>query len=726
MLSMGAHLKHFNLKSAWTQCIVWSGVCFLFCQQDQAEAQQVIMLNGAVVVQDAMAANSTSPHKMPGFSISVDEKKLNLLEDYERYIRHRMWEKALASLKELSETKSTSRLLPTKDGFLVDAEDRVFQALTALPPEGREAFRLFFDGKAQKQFEELTVSGRLATPQAVAEARKIFSQYFLTSIGDDVADLLGNDAFEQGEFQQAARYWRAVLDHHPDSNLSEIDLNVKYALALIRNRQTDQAAATIQLISQQYSDQKVTLGGNSVDPVLYLKNLLPAESEKSINNSDATTVFSNRISEPLKMSAKQIQPRWQVTYLDQTAEQAIVNSQSDYYGRAKSYQTFVPPMTVDDQRAYFNFYGICFAVDLQTGKLVWRNAKFKDLGTNFNNYSFHQSSNLKQYHISVEGDYVLATLIPQKEMNRYRAAYRLIAYQRDSGKQLWIYSQATESFISKPLVDGEHIYVVSHKQNNKLLTLNCLQLKTGKKEWSIPLGSVVAGNSSNGMTIMPIPILQKTGDSLLILTNNGALFEISIPAKTITWAFRYPYKVDQSNTNYYYAALDEAVQLHSEGQMLRDQNQVYFKEAGMDEVYALDLAAKKLLWKRPIKKSAQLVGIDQQNVYLLSRELEAIDRKSHELNWAVKLPVAAGGMSALVDPDQLWVFTSRGIFEISKTNGDILEIYRGHDLTSLGGSIDFRQGLVLCVSNQAVTAYPVTDPGSPVDSTDQKSKPKKQ
>ncbi|HBL47288.1 MAG TPA: hypothetical protein DDZ90_28270, partial [Planctomycetaceae bacterium] len=230
---MGAHLKLFNLKSVRTQCLVWCGALLLYCQVGVAQAQ-VIIMNGVAVAREAVAANGVTPHKMPGFSISVDEKKLNLLEDYERYIRHRMWEKALTSLKELSDTKSTSRLLPTKDGFLIDAEDRVFQALTALPAEGREAFRLFFDGKARKQFEDLTSSGQLLTPQAIQEARLVFSQYFLTSIGDDVADLLGNDAFEQGKFPQAARYWRAILDHHPDSNLSEVDLNVKYALALIR------------------------------------------------------------------------------------------------------------------------------------------------------------------------------------------------------------------------------------------------------------------------------------------------------------------------------------------------------------------------------------------------------------------------------------------------------------------------------------------------------------
>ncbi|MCA9017830.1 MAG: PQQ-like beta-propeller repeat protein, partial [Planctomycetaceae bacterium] len=427
----------------------------------------------------------------------------------------------------------------------------------------------------------------------------------------------------------------------------------------------------------------------------------------------------------LKLPQANTQPKWQLNYLDQTLEQAIENSRTNYYGRGKSYETFVPPMAVDQKRAYFNFYGICFAVDLQTGKLVWRTAKFQEMAAHFSDYSFHQSANPDRYQISVNDDVVLATLIPKKEMNHYRARYRLVAYQGATGKELWTANLGNESFLSKPLVNGGHIYVVSHTQNNKALTLNSLELKTGKKEWSLSLGTAVSGNSSNGMENMPVPLLQKEGDNLLVLTNNGALFDVSLPTKSVSWVFRYPYQVDQSNTHYYYAAVPEETELHSEGQLFRDQNLVYFKEAGADEVYALDLSAKHVVWKRPIKKSAQIVGLDRKNVYLLSKELEALDRKSHQLNWAVSLPVAAGGLSALFTPEEAWVFTSRGIFEISKTNGDIRKIYRGSDTTSLGGAIQLRDGVVICVSNQAVTAYPsaAQPAGAPQPAQNEKSGP---
>ncbi len=703
MLSTGAHFKNNHIKKICVQILVWGALLAPFFKQEPLSAQFVAA--PVAVAAEAVANDGTSPHKMPGFSISVDEKKLNLLDDYERYVRHRMWEKALTSLKELSETKSTSPLLPTADGFLVDAEYRLFMALVSLPAEGREAFRLFFDGKAKKQFEELTAGNGLNTPQTISDAKNIYSQYFLTSIGDDVADLLGNDAFERGEFPLAARYWRSILDHHPDTNLTEIEINVKYALALIRSRQTEQAASNIQLISQQYPGKKIILGGKSLDPVGYLKSLLKEGTTNTLE-SPARAINPWQVEHPVQLQQKDNKPLWKLTYLDQSIASAMEKSQSDYYGRGKSYQTFVPAIASDEKRAYVNFFGVCFCVDLQTGKLVWRNAKFTGLGKFFSNYSFHRSSKLKQYHITASGNTVLATLVPEKEMNHYRAAYRLFAYQADSGKELWQAKVGTESFISKPLVDDGHVYVVSHAQNNKLIKLNSLSLKTGQKEWSISLGTVVASNSSNGSQIMPVPLLQKQGDSLSILTNNGALFEVSIPLKTINWVFRYPYKSNQTNSNYYYYAIKEETLLHSNGQMVRDQNLIYFKEAGADEVFALDLTAKKVIWKRPVKISSQIVGLDQKNIYLMSKELEAIDRKSHQLNWAITLPVAAGGLSALIDPKGVWVFTSRGVFEISKTNGDITNIYRGSDLSSLGGAINLRNGLMICVSNRAMTAYP--------------------
>lgn len=115
MFTIGAHLKHAQQKRFYIESLCAGVLCFALGTPEALQAQ--VFAVEAVAATNAAEADSTSPHKMPGFSISVDEKKLNLLDDYERYIRHQMWEKALTALKELSETKSTSSLLPMKDGF---------------------------------------------------------------------------------------------------------------------------------------------------------------------------------------------------------------------------------------------------------------------------------------------------------------------------------------------------------------------------------------------------------------------------------------------------------------------------------------------------------------------------------------------------------------------------------------------------------------------------------
>ena len=124
-----------------------------------------------------------------------------------------------------------------------------------------------------------------------------------------------------------------------------------------------------------------------------------------------------------------------------------------------------------------------------------------------------------------------------------------------------------------------------------------------------------------------------------------------------------------------------------------------------DLLGAVDPATRKVAWKRPIKDSAQLVGVDQENCYLLSRELECIDRATQKLRWSIELPISGGGLSLAPTTAGLLVFTSRGLFEVNRSDGSILRIFRGHDLGSSGGAIQTIGDRAICVSNRAVTMY---------------------
>jgi hypothetical protein len=52
------------------------------------------------------------------------------------------------------------------------------------------------------------------------------------------------------------------------------------------------------------------------------------------------------------------------------------------------------------------------------------------------------------------------------------------------------------------------------------------------------------------------------------------------------------------------------------------------------------------------------------------------------------------------------VFTSLGLFELSKETGDVRRIFRGSDLGAAGGFVLNAGKRLVSVSNLAVTAYP--------------------
>ena len=92
-------------------------------------------------------------------------------------------------------------------------------------------------------------------------------------------------------------------------------------------------------------------------------------------------------------------------------------------------------------------------------------------------------------------------------------------------------------------------------------------------------------------------------------------------------------------------------------------------------MFALLPEERTTLWSRPISETALLMGVDDRHLYLLSEEVLAIDRRTRKLAWANQLPTISSH-SLVVMADSVLVPTVRGVFRLSKTNGDVETIYR--------------------------------------------------
>ena len=87
---------------------------------------------------------------------------------------------------------------------------------------------MFYDAEAKKLLDAADGASELKNLE------QIFSAYFITTVGDNAADRLGDLYFELGRFDRAADCWLAILRERPDTDLSLALISVKAGVALSR------------------------------------------------------------------------------------------------------------------------------------------------------------------------------------------------------------------------------------------------------------------------------------------------------------------------------------------------------------------------------------------------------------------------------------------------------------------------------------------------------------
>ena len=132
------------------------------------------------------------PLQMPAASSEVKEA----FDDYERFRRRGAWEAPLKSLYSIPKEQE-GRFVDGKNGYIIPVARKRRDVLAELPPEGLATYRLFYDDEAKKLLEQAEGPTELATLE------RVFSAYFLTTLGDNAADRLGDLYFEQGRFDRA-------------------------------------------------------------------------------------------------------------------------------------------------------------------------------------------------------------------------------------------------------------------------------------------------------------------------------------------------------------------------------------------------------------------------------------------------------------------------------------------------------------------------------------------
>ena len=654
-----------------------------------------------------------------GFALPKEDDAFNTnLEDFARYCGKKQWDAAFRSVSKIFD-RPLKGFAADDDGVLLPSRQRVRQALLKLPADGLSAYRLFFDAQSRKLLDQATAAGA----DDRAPLQRIVDQFFLTTGGATAADRLGDADFEAGDFAAAAERWRLVLEQYPDPPMPAVRLMAKRATALARLGRTDAVTELATAVAEKYPGAQVSVGGRPRSAADYLASLaaVPTTGPSAAGATAAAAPTGATFAGTPDTTAE----AWQTVFLPDSLAEEFHNAMSQTgWGRFMDPpDRTVPPSCTDGQRVYVCWLGVAFAIDATTGKLLWRTDKFTRL--NGQGMMYIETGGDSGTAIAAAAGHVFAVGVaaPGGGNNRNfgrQAANSLACLEPKTGKVVWSTAKgalADYGFLGNPVVDGGTLYAVATKEQGGIEQLLALDPDKGTQQYAVPLGTAVGSTSFfNNNTKLPPPLLSMQDGTLYVLTNDGALLAFDPAGRSVKWALRTegPEIVDRENMIIF---SDDVAppKVEPPGQIVATGGLIFVKETATHTLYAVDPAGPKLLWKRPLEKEQGIAADRDGRLITVGAAVEAVDPVSHALLWSTSVPAKTGQMRPVFDATdrtadgrgRMLVQSARGLYEIDTATGDTLAVRRGTDRDAVGADLLAVGDKLVCVSNRAVTAYPL-------------------
>ena len=559
--------------------------------------------------------------------------------------------------------------------------------LAGLPPEGQAAYRLFYDAEAKKLLDEAE------GPAELKNLERIYSAYFPTSVGDNAADRLGDLYFELGRFDRAADCWLAVLRERPDTDLSPALSRVKAALALARAGRRAEFDAVRGELADRYADENVTLGGRTAQAGRAPPPLLGDESRRrpaTAGRPPAPT--ARRPTSPATVDAA-----WQVRFAD-SVEAGMTPAELTQW-ESNPLSAAVPAVAIDGSTLFANYLGYVFALDLderqaalavgvvpqprgprdagpgpddrpepvrdrRVGDYVW------SLGRDLKDQNMHgpvppdlPAGRGRRGRLAVDRPARLRRARPGRPADPGRRQ----ALRRRQDRRSTSSSRAPAAAVRPgdpaprrqdaledrgrdvPRRASAYFYygMGDTSPQPRLVLPGGVGLRRHPRRGPRPARRRVRASSTGATATRPSPSSRRTGSS-----------STTMQPQEPTAASSPPLPVGRG------AAV---------------------KGAQSDRLCAVDPDRMKVLWDRPIAKSARLLGVDDRAVFLGGPELSALDLQTRTLLWAT--PPAGrqrGGRASWSGPTASGSSRPRGIFEIDPESGQVRRIFRGDDPGAVG------------------------------------------
>jgi outer membrane protein assembly factor BamB len=532
------------------------------------------------------------------------------------------------------------------------------QRFTVLPRTALHWYRQRVDAEARALFEQ---GRRTRSPGLL---RRVVEELFCSSVGDQALDLLGDLAFERGEFDEARHWWSqlAPLDparadqlRFPDPQVDLIRVQAKQILALMFQGRLSEAQSRLVRFQRQYPHAEGDLAAETGRYSDILRKTLTAFTlNPSSGNDEPWTTFGgdplrNRVlPQDLSWHLWEDGPTWRVPL-----PPLAFGTSSDSPRLNPARRTAFHPIIVHGQVLLADHRSVV-SYHLATGKELFR-FDLRAAGLSDPGPGFDAKVLLRRFTLSADHDRAYVRLgalgVPspkediaparpgvQRIKNRakaeasYLVCLDLTQPETKKPRLLWHVTAPAEDkariwFEGSPLVhDGRVFAALSKRAGGRIVTSIVCYDTLGRQRWAREVCDCPEREDAALAPRDPLHLLTWTGGQIVYCSHAGAIVAVDAWTGQPTWGVRYAPN-DSAAMRLAPPARDLAPCVCADGC-------VYAAPSDTNSVFCIDGQTGQVRWTLDDIDVVHVLGLAQGKLVLATRHgVQAVDGATGEIDW---------------------------------------------------------------------------------------------
>lgn len=555
---------------------------------------------------------------------------------------------------------------------LVPTTDRVFgsgwsstqvrrlchQRLASLPRASLALYRQRVDAEAKALLEQ----GRQA--RSPLPLRRLVDDLFCSTYGDQALDLLGDLAFERGQFEEARHWWGLLTPLQaggppalafPDPRVDLVRVEAKQILALIFDGRLNEARTAITAFERRHPRAAGHLAGQKgIFAKTLAKTLDSFRQERIANNAEAWTTCGgaatrNRVlSQGLSGQLWEDGPTWRVPLpaLFAAPERSSLTRRAAFHPIIVNEQVLIA-----DHRSVVSYH-------LTTGKELFRfdlkSAKLTDPGP-----LLSDENRLPRFSLSADRERAYVRLgrlglRPKKAGDKERPSYLVCLDLKEprlyKERELWHIQASGDDksvafFEGAPLVHDGRIYIALSKLTDRHVVTAIVCYDTlGRQRWTRDVCECPEfSENANGPRYRQ-HLLTLAAGQIVYCSHAGAIVAVDAATGQPTWGVRYPSR-GPLTADLAPSPRDLAPCVYADGH-------IYAAPLDRDRLYCVDAVTGQVCWEAEGIEVVHLLGVANGRVFLTTRNgVQALETAHGHTDWVAqpsggRLPSVGRGLLA--------------------------------------------------------------------------------